>query len=163
MILRGLPRWYPLSRLNCLPAFPFLIARTHCWVCRMRDTAVAALRHIDTLPWYWVRPFPRPRLCCCLPRCCSCRSATVPAAHRQHHAGLADFRGKGRRYEFEYTIRAAAVLAGDMGLFEGKIILERTLTRGYFIRRRYGSPAVILGVCTDKLPRPSPRPDRPWS
>ena len=162
MIWRGLPRWYPLSRLIACPVFLSLLL-VHCWVCRMRYTAVPALRHIDKLPWYWVRPFSCPRLSCCLPRCCSCHSPTVPAAHRRHHAGLADFRREGRRYEFEYTIRAAAVLAGDMGLFEGKIILERTLTRGYFIRRRYGSPVVILGVCTDKLPRPSPRPDRPWS
>ena len=52
-----------------------------------------------------------------------------------------------------YTRSAqAAVLAPDMGLSEDKMILERTLTRGQFIRRRFRCPVVTLGVFTDKLP-----------
>ena len=39
-----------------------------------------------------------------------------------------------------------------MGLSDDKMILERTLTRGQFILRRFGCPAVTLGVFTDKLP-----------
>ena len=41
-------------------------------------------------------------------------------------------------YDFEYAVRAAAVLAGDMGLSDDKMILECTLTRGQFILRRFG-------------------------
>ena len=37
-------------------------------------------------------------------------------------------------YDFEYTLRAAAVLAGDIGLSDDKMILERTLTRGQTLR-----------------------------
>ena len=42
-----------------------------------------------------------------------------------------------------------------MGLSEENIISERTLTRGQFIFRRFGRPAVTLGVLTDKLPNTS--------
>ena len=45
-----------------------------------------------------------------------------------------------------------AVLAGDIRLSDDKMILERALTRGQFILRRFGCPAVTLGVFTDKLP-----------
>ena len=55
-------------------------------------------------------------------------------------------------YDLEYTVRTAAVLAGDMGLSDGRMTLERTLTRGQFILRRFGCPAVTLRVFTDKLP-----------
>ena len=54
--------------------------------------------------------------------------------------------------DFEYTVCAAAVHAGDIELSEDKMILERTLTRGQFILRRFGCSAVTLGVFTDKLP-----------
>ena len=38
--------------------------------------------------------------------------------------------GKYDWHDFEYTVRAAVALAGDMGLSEEKVLLERALTRG---------------------------------
>ena len=59
-------------------------------------------------------------------------------------------------YDFWYTLRAAAALDHDMGLPSEQAILERILTRGQFVLRRFGCPAVTLevtlGVFTDKLP-----------
>ena len=55
--------------------------------------------------------------------------------------------------DLEYTVRAAAVFAGGMGLSDDKTILGRTLTRGA------GHPSALRlpgrdpwGVFTDKLP-----------
>ena len=78
-----------------------------------------------------------------------------PAAHRRHGEGLAEFSEcVGLARLRVHTVRAAASLAGDMGV-RRNTILECTLTRGQFIFRRFGRPAVTLGVLTDKLPNTS--------
>ena len=55
-------------------------------------------------------------------------------------------------YDFAYTLCAAAALAHDRGLSSKQAIWERMLTRGQFVLRRFGSPAITLGVFADKLP-----------
>ena len=60
--------------------------------------------------------------------------------------------GSYNRYDFARTLRAAAALAQGEGLNSERAILERTLTRGEFVLRRFKCPAVTLGVFTDKLP-----------
>ena len=64
--------------------------------------------------------------------------------------------GEYKWYDFAYTLRAAADLAHDMGLPSEQAGLERMLTRGQFVLRRFGCPAVSLGatlrVFTDELP-----------
>ena len=55
-------------------------------------------------------------------------------------------------FHFEQVVREAANSANDLGLTSAKNILERTLTRGEFILRRYNCPHVTLSVFTDKLP-----------
>ena len=57
-------------------------------------------------------------------------------------------------YDFAYTLRAAAALARDMALSCKQAILDRMLTRGQFVLRHFGWPAVTVGVFTDKLPSP---------
>lgn len=47
-------------------------------------------------------------------------------------------------------MRAAAALACDMSLSSVKTIMERTITRGQFIIRRFTCPAVILSIFTEK-------------
>ena len=79
-------------------------------------------------------------------------SAIVPATCCGNDEDLDELRWGVDWCDFEYTLSAAATLTHDKGLSSEQSFLEQTLTRGQFLLRRFGCPAVTLGVFTDKLP-----------
>jgi hypothetical protein len=100
-----------------------------------------------------------------LPIACPVATLVVRRRFQQHIIDMTRVwrtsAGKYDWHDFEYTVRAAAALAGDMGLSEEQVLLERTLTRGQFILWLSGCLAVHRQ--TLQHPRPSQGPDRPGS